>query len=344
MTRPLPLAAAITLGLVSAAQAQSQSQSSISVYGLMDASFGQFQSPGTEKVWRSESGGMTTSFIGFKGSEDLGGGLKARFQLDHFLRLDSGSAGRFTGDAFWARNAYVGLQGAFGATLLGRNTTPLFVSTLSFNAIGDSFAFSPSIRQVLTPNTTQGMLPFFGDTGWSNSVLYNSPNYGGASFNLIANLGEGAAGATGKNVGGNLFYFSGPFGATAAFQKVRNGALGTPAGFSSQETWQLGGSYDLGSAKLYAQYTSVKTKAAVDTDTKIYGIGAAVPLGEGKLLAQYGRAKADSGTGERTNKTLTVGYDYYLSKNTDVYAMLMNDKITGVDTGNSVAGGIRLRF
>jgi predicted porin len=342
MTRSLPRAAAITLGLglVSAAQAQS----SVSVYGLMDASFGQFQSAGTEKVWKSESGNMTTSFLGFKGAEDLGGGLKARFQIDHFLRLDSGSAGRFTGDAFWARNAFVGLQGAFGATLLGRNTTPLFVSTLAFNAIGDSFGFSPSIRQVLTPNTSQGMLPFFGDTGWSNSVLYNSPNYNGASFNLIANLGEGAAGATGKNFGGNLLYFGGPFGATAAFQKVKNGAFGTPAGFSSQDTWQLGGSYDLGVAKLYAQYSSVKTKATVDTDTKVYGIGATVPIGAGKLLAQYGRAKADFGISDRTNKTLTLGYDYNLSKNTDVYAVYMNDKITAVDAGNSIAAGIRLRF
>jgi predicted porin len=342
MSRFLPRAAAITLGLGLASAAQAQS--SVSAYGLMDASFGRFQSAGADKVWKAESGNMTTSFLGFKGSEDLGGGLKARFQIEHFLRLDSGSAGRFTGDAFWARNAFVGLQGAFGSTLLGRNTTPLFVSTLAFNAIGDSFGFSPSIRQVLTPNTSQGMLPFFGDTGWSNSVLYSSPSNGAVSFNLIANLGEGAAGATGRNFGGNLFYFGGPFGATAAYQKVKNGAFGTPAGFSSQDTWQLGGSYDLGVAKLYAQYTSVKTKAAVDTDTKVYGIGAAVPLGAGKLLAQYGSAKADFGGSDRTNKTLTLGYDYNLSKNTDVYAVFMNDKITNVDTGNSIAAGMRLRF
>ena len=73
MTRPLLMADAIAialgLGLAPAAQAQSPSQSSVSVYGLMDASFGQFQSPGTEKVWKAESGNMTTSFLGFKGSE-----------------------------------------------------------------------------------------------------------------------------------------------------------------------------------------------------------------------------------------------------------------------------------
>jgi hypothetical protein len=73
------------------------------------------------------------------------------FALNSFLRADNGAAGRFNGDAFWARDAYVGLSGAFGTSLLGRNTTPLFVSTLLFNAFGDSFAFSPSIRQLFTP-------------------------------------------------------------------------------------------------------------------------------------------------------------------------------------------------
>src|SRR6185436_14110861 len=112
----------------------------------------------------------------------------------------NGAAGRFNGDAFWARDAYVGLSGAFGTTTLGRNTTPLFVSTLLFNAFGDSFGFSPSIRQMFTP----ALLPFFGDTGWNNSLAYASNENNGWSFNLIGNLGEGAAGAAGKNIGANL--------------------------------------------------------------------------------------------------------------------------------------------
>jgi predicted porin len=347
MTRPLPqlagavaLAGLFNLGLAATAQAQS----SVQLYGLMDMSAGQFQTAGTEKVWRADSGNMTTSFIGFKGTEDLGGGMKARFQIEHFLRADIGASGRFDGDAFWARNAFVGLQGSFGSTQLGRNTTPLFVSTLIFNAIGDSFGFSPSIRQLFTPSTGLGMLPFFGDTGWNNSIAYNSSNYAGLSFNLLANLGEGAAGATGKNVGGNVLYFGGPLSGTVAYQQVKNGAFGTPAGFESQDTWQFGGAYDLGLAKLFGQYTRVKTKATVDTSTKLYGVGVAVPIGAGKLLAQYGNAKADLGGTDATNKTLTVGYDYNLSKSTDVYAIVMNDKVTAARTGNTFAAGMRLRY
>jgi predicted porin len=345
MTRNYPVAAIATAAAALALPHTAQAQSSVSAYGLMDMSAGQYQTTGSStKLWRAQSGNMTTSFLGFKGSEDLGGGLKGVFTIEHFLRLDTGDAGRFNGDAFWARSAYVGLSGAFGTSKLGRNTTPLFVSTLIFNALGDSFGYSPSIRQLFTPATGLGMLPFFGDTGWNNSLAYNSPNFSGLSLNLLGNLGEGAAGATGKNIGANVLYFAGPFAATVAAQQVKNGAFGAPAGWKSQDTVQLGLSYDLTVVKLFGQYTLAKTKATLDTDTTIYGIGAAVPIGAGKALLQYGSATADKGATEVVNKTLTVGYDYNLSKSTDVYAVIVNDKATALSAGNSVAAGIRLRF
>jgi predicted porin len=343
MNSPFALAAITLLSLGLAAPAHAQS--SVSAYGLMDMSAGQFQTVGSAtKVWRAQSGNMTTSFLGFKGSEDLGGGLKGVVAIEHFLRLDEGAAGRFNGDAFWARSAYVGLSGAFGTSKLGRNTTPLFVSTLVFNAFGDSFGFSPSIRQLFTPATGAGMLPFFGDTAWNNSLAYNSPNFSGLSLNLLGNLGEGASGATGKNIGGNLLYFGGPLAATVAVQQVKNSAFGVPAGWKSQDTVQLGLSYDLSVVKLFGQYTLAKTKATADTETKIYGIGVAVPIGAGKVLVQYGNATADRGATEVVNKTLTAGYDYNLSKNTDVYAVVVNDKATALSAGNSVAAGLRVRF
>jgi predicted porin len=331
---------ALGLGLSTGAHAQS----SVSIYGLMDMSAGQFQTAGASKLWRAQSGNMSTSFLGFKGTEDMGGGLKAVFAFEHFLRMDEGAAGRFNGDAFWARSAYVGLQGAFGTSKLGRNTTPLFVSTLIFNSFGDSFGFSPSIRQLFTPSTGAGMLPFFGDTGWNNSLAYSSPNFGGLSLNLVANLGEGATTATGKNIGANVLYFAGPFAATVAYQQVKNGAFGTPAGWKSQDTVQVGASYDLSVAKLFGQYTLAKTKATANTDTKLYGFGVAIPVGAGKILAQYGNAKADLGATDVTNKTLTAGYDYNLSKSTDVYAVLMNDKAAALKAGNTVAAGVRVKF
>ena len=329
-------AATLALGFSAAASAQSN----VSIYGLLDMSVGQFQNSGAPKVWKAENGNMSTSYLGFRGTEDLGGGLKAKFAFEHFLRADAGGAGRFNGDAFWARSAYVGLQGEFGSTVIGRNTTPLFISTLIFNAFGDSFGFAPSIRQYF-------LGAIVGDTGWNNSIAYSSPNFGGASINLLGNLGEGAAGAKGKNLGANVLYFAGPFAGTLAWQQVKNGVSPfppTPLGTTTQDTIQAGVSYDLGTVKLFGQLGNVKTKAASDVKTNLTQFGASAPIGGGKVLASYGTAKRTVGPASSTNKTLSLGYDYTLSKSTDVYGVFMNDKTTGLSSGTTLAAGIRMKF
>lgn len=316
-----------------------QAQSSIETFGLLDMSVGQFQVAGGAKAKAVDSGNMTTSFIGFKGKEDLGGGLSAVFSLEHFLRADTGAAGRFNGDTFWARNAFVGLGSSqTGSLALGRNTTPLFVSTLLFNAFGDSFGFSPSIRHYFAG----GVGAVIGDTGWNDSVRYDSPKFGGLSFAAMANAKDNVFGS-GRNASLQGLYFAGPLAATAVWQQAKNDTAPLPAGFQKQDTWQFGLSYDLGSVKLFGQYGRVKTDAAADTTTKLTDFGASVPLGSGHFLAQYGQAK-NSGAASNTRKTLSVGYDHDLSKRTDVYAVLMNDKDTGATTGNTYAVGIRHRF
>lgn len=335
--------AAAALAFAGAASAQS-----VQLYGLMDMSAGRFQPSGGSNVWRAESGAMTTSYIGLRGTDDLGGGIRAKFAIEHFLRADTGQTGRFNGDAFWARDAYVGLSGAFGTTVLGRNTTPLFVSTLLFNAFGDSFTFSPSIRLLFTPR----LLPFFGDSGWNNSMLFASPDYDGLTYNIIANLGENEPGATGKNLGANVMYVKGPLSATLVWQRVKNGDglsptspfTAEPLGFGSQQTWQAGFSYDFTIAKVFSQYTQVHTRADDNTTTKMWSIGVSVPIGAGQALAQYGSATASVGGAEPRHNILSLGYDYNLSKRTDVYGVLMHDKITGLASGRTVAGGMRLRF
>jgi predicted porin len=335
---PRLLAATAAASLLFAGAARAQS--SVQLYGLLDMTAGSFQAPGGQRVWRADSGGMTTSFIGFRGTEDLGGGLRAKFAINHFLRVDSGSSGRFDGDAFWARDAYVGLSGAFGTSTLGRNTTPLFVSTLLFNAFGDSFAFSPSIRQLFTPAVT----PFYGDTGWNNSLAYASNENDGLTVSLIGGLAEASPSATGKNMGASVLYFNGPLGATAAWQKVRNGVVGAPPGWAGQTTWQLGLSYDATLVKLFGQYTEVETNATDKNKNKLWSVGASMPLGAGKLLAQYGHARAQGIAGGPTHETLSLGYDHALSKRSDAYAVYMREKVTGLGGSNTGAVGLRLRF
>lgn len=304
-----------------------QAQSSVSVYGLLDVSVGQTQAPGGASSKAVDSGKMTTSYLGFKGTEDLGGGLSAVFTLEHFLRADTGSAGRFDADTFWSRNAFVGLTGGFGTVALGRQTTGLFVNTLLFNPFGDSFGFSPSIRHYFTSNTTTG------DSGWSDSVKYTSPKVGGATLTAHVAAGEGSGG---KNLGISGVYFGGPLGLGFAWQDVEKGAA-----VQDTTTWQLSGSYDMKVVKLTAQYGQVDNDST-GQDYKITELGASVPVTEtGKVLAQWGQIDPSTGA-KRT--TISLGYNHSLSKRTEVYGAYMSDKLSGSSAGNNYSVGVRHRF
>lgn len=323
-------------------------QSTVQIYGLLDVSAGQFQSAGGLKLKRLDSGNFSTSHLGFRGTEDLGGGLRAGFTLETFLRLDTGGAGRADIDTFWGRNANVNLTGGFGNVRLGRMGPPMFVSSLQFNPFGDSFGYSPTIRQYYSlPAGT----PLVGDSGWNNAVAYTTPAMGGLSATVMVAAGEGAATSRGKNLGANVTYRDGALGVTAAWQDVKSqGVLGRPIsafpGFSSQTAYQVGGTYDFKVLRLFAQYGRISTDATLDVDTTNVHVGASVPVGTGSLLVAYGTSKVDVAgpTAEKTSKILTAGYDYPLSKRTNIYAIYLSDKFTGLTNGTTYAAGMRHRF
>jgi predicted porin len=339
---------ALALACVAATGA-AQAQSTVQVYGLVDLSAGEFQNAGGVKLKRLDSGNMSTSYIGFKGSEDLGGGLRASFQLESFVLYDTGGASRVPGvDAFWARNANVSLSGGFGSVKLGRQGPALFVSTLLFNALSDSFGYSPAIRQWY--NSPYGT-PLIGDSGWNNAIGYTTPGFGGLTATVQVQASEGASNAKGKNIGGHVLYFGGPVALTAAWQSVKaQGTLGqaisTFPGFSEQTAYQVGGSFDAGMVKLFAQYGEIETKATSTVKSKIMNVSAKVPLGGGALLAEYGNSKISTAGSSVSPKSdmFTFGYDYDLSKRTDVYAVYMQDKYTGKSTGSTFAVGVKHTF
>ncbi|MFL6665130.1 MAG: porin [Rhizobacter sp.] len=314
-------------------------QNTPSIYGLIDVAAGRFQALGGPGQWQEQGSGLSLSFIGIRGGEDLGGGLRARFGLEAYLGADTGTVGRFAGDAFWSRSAYVGLQGAFGTTLLGRLPTPLWTSTQLFNPFGESLAFSPSMRQYFGGTV-------LGDSHWNNSVGYSSaePEGGhGLRYSVQFNAGEGTAG-TGKNVGVNVIYTSGPLSATGVWQQVRNSVLPLPPGFDHQNIYQLGASYEFPVVRLYGQAGHASTRATTPATTSLYQFGAAVPVGLGFVIGSYGQAHSESAGTEQTRRTFSLGYDYFLSKNTDVYAVVMNERMTNLSNANTVAAGLRLRF
>ncbi|MEX8505014.1 porin [Leptothrix ochracea] len=331
------LIATAALASIAALPAVAQAQTSIKFNGLFDLGVSSMKAPGAASATSSiDSGNMSTSWIGFSGSEELGNGLTAILAAEQFIRNDTAQAGRFTGDGLFTRNAYLGLKSAtLGTATIGRNTTPLFVSTLVFNAFGDSFGVSPAIRHYF-------LGPVTGDSGWNDSVQYSSPNIGGLSVNLINAQAEGS---NGINWGGNAMYFSGALALSYAMQDVKKD--GNPAvPTDDTHTWQVGGSFDLKSVKFYGQIGDVKNNTT-GTDNKISGLGAKIALGtNAAILAQWGILESTPLNGTTTSRrTLSIGYDRNLGKHTDVYAAWMRDTLDQASSdGGGVALGIRHAF
>lgn len=305
-----------------------QAQSSVNVYGLLDLSVGSTKAPGGTSSTAVDSGKMTTSYYGFGGREDLGGGLAASFRIEGFVRANTGAAGRFDADPQFSRTASVGLSStSLGSLTLGRNTTALFVSTLAYNAFGDSFGYSPSIRHYFTSGTTTG------DTGWNDSIGYASPSWGGFKAGAMVSSKTG----NGGNWSVNLGYGAGPLSASLVHQSVKKDGATAVA---DTETTQLGASYDFGVAKAFAQLGQVDN-STTGNDYTISGLGVRVPLGAGAVIAQYGQLAPKTGA---DRNTLSVGYLHNLSKRTELYAVAMSDKVDGLSSGGGYSLGIRHRF
>jgi predicted porin len=342
MPRTIPsICAAAATGAALLCSVPAAAQTAV-LYGLVDAAASRVKDVGAERRLQLDSGDMQRSFIGVRGSDDLGGGLRAVFRLESYLRVDSGQAGRVDSDPFWAREASVGLSGAFGTTVLGRNPTPLYQATVNFNPFGESPGFSPSARQYFG---SRGVV--LGDSRWNNSIAYtNNATDAPLRINFAANTAEEPAGGpgVGRNWGASVAYITGPFAAVVAVEKVKNSALGVPAGFEHQNMFQVGATYDFKFLRVYGQFGRVKTEATLDEQTILYQLGAAVPLGNSLVLVGYGHSRLSSTVRVVTDRIVSVGYDYFLSKNTDVYVAAMLERMSFLSSGNTLAGGVRLRF
>jgi predicted porin len=351
--KALGKAAAITglYGVFAAGAAHAQSN--VQLYGQVDEWVGATKFPGGHRAWNVGGGGMSTSYWGLKGAEDLGDGYKAVFALESFLRAQNGNYGRFTGDTFFARNSYVGIESPFGTVTAGRLTTQLFVSTILFNPFSDSYTFSPMVYHVFlgqgtfpTYTTDQGLV---GDSGWNNSVQYTTPDFAGLSAGAMYSFGNQAGNNRSKKYSGQFLYFHGPFAATGVYQYTNfNNTPGDLAsfipGYRSQSAAQAGMSYDLKYMKFFAQYMYTKNDIEVGTFHVNTGQGGVtVPLGPGMVMASYAYSRSNGGL-DQTHKSWAVGYDYPLSKRTDVYAAYLNDKYTSMSTGDTFGVGIRAKF
>ncbi|WP_414447341.1 porin [Burkholderia sp. 22PA0099] len=323
-----------------------QAQSAVQLYGLVDVYAGAQRALGGKTAAAENSNGMSTSFWGIGGQEDLGGGYSAVFALESFFRASNGAVGRSAADPFFSRNAYVGIKGPQGSLLLGRNTLPYYVTALSFNPFGNSFGFSPVLVQMYKGLPAQMVV---GDTNWNNSIMYVSPTLAGFTATGVYATGNQAGHDGANQVAGDLRYANGAFAAAFSYQRVKYSV--TPgdlqaliAGFTQQSAYLAAASYDFKVAKFSALVQRIEDSIQTgDIASNSGELGVSVPLGTGYAMASfmYTRSK---GRGDPIRKTWTVGYDYPLSRRTDVYVAYLNDAATGLSNGYNAGVGMRTRF
>ncbi|HIV72665.1 MAG TPA: porin [Candidatus Aquabacterium excrementipullorum] len=355
------VAGAALLAMAAAAQAD------VKIYGYLDAAFGSYENfvenaagtaITTERTTRVSSGNMMTSFIGFAGSEDLGGGLKAEFALESFLGVDTGTVNPTYSNlagGFWGRASWVGLSGGFGRVILGQYDNAFFTLGYTYNPFGSSMTFSPTMVSWygLSGDVTGAALGY--DTGWVNSITYETPNLGGftASLQFAPKESTGANDGDKNNYALSAAYNAGPLSLMAVYTNSGDASTNT-AYFIRQKNFGLGASYDFGVVKLQGQYAQIKSFDSTTGDEsekdKFFQLGATIPVtSAGNVLVTYGQTKYEIAAGQAKLKQFAVGYDHSISKRTGAYVAFTNKKLSGDiaiddDTANVFAVGIRHSF
>ena len=337
---------------VLAASGAAMAQSSVTLYGRLDASVGQ-TSTKVGSAAKSKQNGVSSSelnstFWGLKGSEDLGGGLKAIFKLESRFQVDTGSAGSATSaNTLFEREANVGIEGGFGTVKLGRSPSVFDDLQGTFNhSFGSNFKVAQSIA-----NGT-GVADFAGTL--SNSIKFNSANYGGFSGALQYGFGENKE--TGTNAAGNatdvislsVKYAAGPLVVGYAYQQEKQPQAVATTAQDKRKFNLLGASYDLGVAKLTADYATAQDVARKD---KAYQLGAIVPMGAFAVAVGYDKEKSTgAGVAELEGSGYNLVGTYDLSKRTTLYAGYKAFKteagnVTVVETKTtSLQAGVRHTF
>ena len=304
------LVALAVLGLTGGAAV---AQSSVTLFGVVDADM-KYVKTGSLAQKRLDSGGLNTSRFGVRGTEDLGGGLKAGFWLESQINTDTGSA---DATRFWGRRATVSLSGEFGEVRLGRNKT---VSRLHLEDFDPTSFTGLGSAQVVYNNLGSGNDTSFGRA--DNLASYSLPgNLGGFYGGVDVSAGEGVG--TNKGQSFRLGYKQGPLHVSGAYANTSNAADSSKFKLTS-----VGAAYDFGVVRPSVSYTQNKYLAR---EQKILTVSATAPLGQGQLWGSYTSAKTSGETGFATvgtPKLFALGYIYNLSKRTALYttyAQLKND-------------------
>jgi predicted porin len=276
-------------------------QSSVTLFGIVDLNVRNVKQGG-ESLTSMSQDGIASSRLGFRGVEDLGGGMKAGFWLEAGLNPDTGTPNGLQ----FQRRSTVSLMGGFGEIRLGRDYTPTFWNHTVYDPFGtNGVGSSVNTFSVLGSGATTLVRA-------NNSIGYFLPNFGGFSGQFMYALKEAkTANTPNEYTGLRLTYAAGPLSVAVA-----TATEGSSVETDSFKRTNVGASYDFGVAKPMVQYTIGKFGAR---EVKHLMVGVVAPVGPGNIKASYTRSDYNPAAGNGDANQIAVGYDYNLSKRTAVY-------------------------
>ena len=316
----------IALALASAFAAPAfAATSNVDIYGVVNLSVERIDSdvPGKDK---STSVNNNSSRIGFKGTEDLGGGLAAIWQIETGFNADGTQASSFA----TTRNTFVGLKGGFGSLLVGKIDTPMKGLGRAVDNFGDGIADSRNILGSTRAGTNAW------DARTNNTIAYVTPDFSGLSATLayVTDTGTPATAAvtTPCAVGldcnkrdawsGAVNYNNGPLLLGAGYEK--HNSLDAANGDLSSHIWRAVAGYSFAGAKIGALYEKASGDAVANGDSlmdrKAWGLFGNYAIGAVTLKANYLKADEQGSVANSSAKQYTLGADYALSKRTTAYA------------------------
>jgi predicted porin len=300
------------LGLIAAGA--SHAQSSVTLYGIVDSSIQYIKADhSVSPTLMAASGNLQASRWGLRGSEDLGGGYRANFQLEMGFNTYTGVAG---GSTLWNRGASVGLSSPYGSIDFGYMYLPIYWAFLGSDV--STYGLSnPAAIMSLEHTVTLGK----SGTGgfYQNAVRYRTPNFRCLTAELGYSFGaQNVSGQTadGRNLGMNVQYANGPLWLGYGVNHYQYYANTTTLTSSAQTTQVVSASYNFGPVTVGGNYLYTKRSDATNFFASAGMLNAKVPIGPGDL--NFGAARRIENGGARAN-AYDVGYVYYLSKRTQLY-------------------------
>ncbi len=306
----------LAMALVSAFAAPAFAQN-VEVYGVVDVGVEHVDN-GTTTVTDMKSGMQSDSRIGFKGGENLGGGLKAEFLVESGLDMTNGTNSQV--GTLFGRQSWVGLTSdTMGSVRLGRQMSTLYTT---------AYAVDPGKLGV--GSAWRGLNGASFDGQVNSAVTYTTPSFGGFKGEVQYGFGGQDKESDNRTLSLGGSYTAGPLMLTAVHSK-QNGV----GGVGNVKDTMVGGTYDLQQLKLHASWSETKEDAG---KAQGYMLGVSAPMGKGTVLASWAHNKVD---GVSSNSdAYSVGYTYGLSKRTNVYgAYTYVSNETNAAAGGAVVDG-----